>query len=140
MTNFVTTWLTIHTGQQPTQTVINTLLINPKDDNPDATFTFLLPTPPDLTEPEQQGRWREAAWGSRWDCQTNNAVVHDNDILLTLETPWEAPIPFFVALSERFPHITIEADYEEDMQNFSGSFSIQNGQIEHDENSSPEPG
>lgn len=45
-------------------------------------------------------------YGCKWDCTLDVESKADNELILNCETPWNAPIQFFITISNRYPELT----------------------------------
>ena len=122
----------------------------------DYTFTFdgILPTPKDLLDIscptkemdnekaesniEKYGfadwyEWRLSKWGTKWDAYDVyiNKKMRDY-ISLSFDTAWCPPIKYYDALANKYPLLTIEAEYSEPGCDFAGKRTYIDGAVSED--------
>jgi len=72
--------------------------------------------------------WSVDNWGCKWDASEvdmqDHAVDHKQ---YTFSTPWSPPLPILATLSEQYPNLHIELEWEEE-QGFGGTFVFTNGE------------
>jgi hypothetical protein len=72
--------------------------------------------------------WNCEHWGTKWDASDVDIQDYAADHKqITFSTPWSPPIPVLTALSEQYPNIHIELEWEEE-QGFGGTFTFTNGE------------
>lgn len=65
--------------------------------------------------------WQREHWGTKWNCYEVSAY----DGGFRFQTAWSTPSPIWVALAEKFPHITFEIRFaDEDIGHNLGHFSM----------------
>jgi Ferredoxin-like domain in Api92-like protein len=71
--------------------------------------------------------WSVDNWGVKWDASDVDRQDHaDDHKQYTFSTPWSPPISVLVALSEQYPNLHIELEWEEE-QGFGGTFVFTEG-------------
>jgi hypothetical protein len=73
-------------------------------------FRRIVPPPPEATDDVS---WRYDHWGTKW--LPVHPEIKKNDkgkFIVTFESAWSPPKEFIVALSERFPDVTVELSYD----------------------------
>lgn len=69
--------------------------------------------------------WRHKFWGTKWNARD---AQYEGDGRFIFDTAWSAPIPVLVALSRRFPDVTIHVAYaDEDYGYNTGKGTIKAG-------------
>ena len=72
--------------------------------------------------------WNCENWGTKWDASDVNVQDHAADHKqITFSTPWSPPLPVLVTLSEQYPNLHIELEWEEE-QGYGGTFVFTNGE------------
>ena len=72
--------------------------------------------------------WNCDNWGTKWDASEVDIQDHAADHKqITFSTPWSPPIPVLISLSEQYPNLHIELEWEEE-QGFGGTFVFTNGE------------
>lgn len=72
--------------------------------------------------------WNCENWGTKWDASDVNIQDHAADHKqITFSTPWSPPLPVLVTLSEQYPKLHIELEWEEE-QGFGGTFVFTGGE------------
>lgn len=72
--------------------------------------------------------WNCSNWGSHWDASdVVSETYSDTHKQFTFTTPWSAPIPVLVALSEQYSNLHFELEWEEE-QGFGGTYTFDNGE------------
>lgn len=72
--------------------------------------------------------WNCENWGTKWDASDVNIQDHGEDHKqITFSTPWSPPLPVLVTLSEQYPNLHIELEWEEE-QGYGGTFVFTNGE------------
>lgn len=72
--------------------------------------------------------WNCENWGTKWDASDVDIQDHAADHKqITFSTPWSPPIPVLTSLSEQYPNLHIELEWEEE-QGFGGTFVFTNGE------------
>lgn len=76
--------------------------------------------------------WNLAYWGSKWDARDVSIVHHsDTQIIYQFDTPWSPVEGLMLLLSEMFPEVSIEYEYEEE-QGWGGEVVYKEGSIVHE--------
>lgn len=71
--------------------------------------------------------WNCENWGTKWDASNVDIYEHGKSHKqFTFSTPWAPPLPVLVALSEQYPNLHIELDWEEE-QGFGGTYVFTKG-------------
>lgn len=99
-------------------------------------FNKITPMPPDVeasTEERTAGIplwyiWSNQHWGTKWNCYEVEHCHYGFQFL----TAWDTPKPIFIALSEKFPDVTITVDFaDEDTGGHNcGTFVLKQGAVE----------
>lgn len=77
--------------------------------------------------------WNCTNWGTKWDASDVQVDSYsDTHKQFTFSTPWSAPIPVLVTLSEQYPNLHIELEWEEE-QGFGGTYTFTNGEASETE-------
>jgi hypothetical protein len=68
--------------------------------------------------------WQCSNWGTKWNA--NDVFISDN--VISFNTAWSAPVPIFVALSEKFPEVEFFIQFaDEDFGHNVGEVSLLGG-------------
>ena len=97
---------------------------------------------PCSSDNEDWFNWRILNWGTKWSAYDTltTKIWEDEDknilkeIVYLINTAWSPPIPWLQKTSEKYPEIEFEMKYEEPNMDFSGIYTIKNGEIIIDEN------
>lgn len=90
-----------------------------------------------LAKDESWYWWNVRNWGTKWDVavsddnkypETTLEVNPDGSLLYRFETAWSPVEQIVMALSEMYPSLEFDYEYEEE-QGWGGSMTIQNGEI-----------
>jgi hypothetical protein len=88
-------------------------------------FNNIIPMPKD--QEDNWYAWSCENWGTKWNAYDTYRIDDDQ---ITFNTAWSAPIPFFEALSEKFPEYLIEVTYaDEDMGHNCGTLTLEQGEV-----------
>jgi len=71
--------------------------------------------------------WNIQNWGTKWDA--SDATIEnetDKEITFRFDTAWSSPAPVFLKVSEQYPELKFNLEYEEE-QGWGGKVSYQNG-------------
>ena len=121
-----------------------------REDGEKFTFEGVLPMPKelDITSPTREEdkaqaeaniknhghadwyNWRVDNWGTKWDvgeCYISD-IVKDY-VHLDFDTAWSPPLPYYKALSKKYPLLTIEVEYSEPGMDFAGIEKYQGGEL-----------
>jgi hypothetical protein len=74
--------------------------------------------------------WRWDNWGTKWDaydCYVNELLKDYCSI--SFDTAWSPPIPYYLALSKKYPLLKIEIEYSEPGMDFAGRQSYFDGEL-----------
>lgn len=72
--------------------------------------------------------WCLENWGTKWGICSAALVGQDDKFLMyQFETAWSPCIPIIRAMSDKFPTLRFDYEYEDEMGEFQGSFGIQHG-------------
>lgn len=89
--------------------------------------------------------WSVVNWGTKWDTtdvEVDEWELHNIDgdpidalggVTYRFLTAWSPPIPVMQALSEKFPDVHIQLEYDEPGNDFWGFMLFSNGEIVHEE-------
>jgi hypothetical protein len=100
-----------------------------------------------MKEDQDWYHWNCRNWGTKWDVgvvngheypNTIKTVNDDGSILYQFETAWSPVGEVLMKLSEQYPTLEFDYEYEEE-QGWGGEFVFENGEcIEHSEYDAPE--
>ena len=81
--------------------------------------------------------WENANWGCKWGASSPDLQAEEPRFLqYSFDTPWGPPEPFLQKISEDWPALSFELDYEEPGMDFAGTLVCEEGQIvSHEERS-----
>ena len=78
--------------------------------------------------------WRIAVWGAKWDAyDTYTNDLQEDYVGIGFTTAWSPPLPYYKALSEKYPLLTIEAEYSEPGCDFAGREKYEGGELVEEE-------
>ena len=77
--------------------------------------------------------WCAANWGTARNAWLTRLDESDNQLLYHFITAWSPPEPVVLAMSQRYPTLTLDLRYQERGNCFQGIFRARNGQILRDE-------
>lgn len=80
--------------------------------------------------------WNKAYYGTKWSDNISKIDDSQKDsglIYISFETPWSFPKSGFVIISKLFPELWFKANYYEQGMEFCGAFSVQNGEVNNDQ-------
>lgn len=97
---------------------------------------------PCSSDNEDWFNWRILNWGTKWSAyDTLTKKIWDDEdktklkeIVYLINTAWTPPIQWLKNTSEKYPEIEFELKYEEPNMNFSGIYTVKDGEIIVDEN------
>ena len=114
----------------------------PEYDEKEFDFNKIIPMPESLsiTKPAQDkaekktyeenvkmyghGDWYDWAcdkWGTKWNCSSTQIDnEEDNYLNFSFNTAWSPPMPILYALSEKYPLLRFDTEYEEEGVGFAG--------------------
>ena len=78
--------------------------------------------------------WRIEKWGTKWDaydCYQNDLQL--DYVCLGFYTAWSPPLPYYKALSEKYPLLSIDIEYSEPGGDFAGTEKYQGGELLEEE-------
>ena len=65
--------------------------------------------------------WSIDKWGTKWNaCDTYINDIQDNYFDFSFNTAWAPPMPLLKALSEKYPLLRFDTEYEEEGEGFAG--------------------
>ena len=120
-------------------------------------FTEFMPCPPELHEYDAPQRdavlaeqflekygatdwydWQVKNWGTKWDVGWADGaeLVDINTVVLNFDSPWNAPVTAYYALSEL--GFSIDAVYYEPGMAFCGEYTTEDGDISYEIEADPE--
>lgn len=73
--------------------------------------------------------WQCNNWGCKWDASESSFYQQDGYDMVTFQTAWTPPFAFMKTLSETFPKVTFELQFEEESETLFGKAIFQNGII-----------
>ena len=89
-------------------------------------FERVVPIPPAKEYSKNWYNWNIEHWGTKWnayDCKHN-----DNTLIFT--TAYTIPYNILIALSEKYKHIFIDVQYQEEVNtDTNGKFTLHNGKL-----------
>jgi hypothetical protein len=94
----------------------------------------LVPVPKELLEGDGWYNWRLGNWGTKWDLNQDYDDTRiyytegDSEGGLNYQTAWSPNRAFWLAVSERFPSLTIDLRYVEEGMCFMGQEIMKEGQ------------
>lgn len=102
---------------QAESAVINSII----DEKSDVDFGLIVP----LDEKDKNSNPR-TSWGTKWNaCRSTR-----NGDIAFFDTAWTCPLPFYIALSKKFPTELISVTYaDEDIGSNCGTFKLLNGEM-----------
>jgi hypothetical protein len=86
----------------------------------------------DLNNPNHWYAWNISNWGVKWDASDVYFAEESEtpeSLTYTFSTPWGVPVPALVRLSEQYPELEIENEWEEE-QGYGGTLVFSNGEVE----------
>jgi hypothetical protein len=97
-------------------------------------FHSLVPVPSEVLEAgyhEAGYHWQIQHWGCKWSAHTVKIEDKQPDYLFYwFETPWSPPLALFEQVSKHRPNLKFELSYFDEIYNFSGTATAQNGTLE----------
>lgn len=72
--------------------------------------------------------WNNANWNTKWDACDSEVDINPHSITLRFNTAWSPPDPVFAAMSEMFPSLTFDIEWEEE-QGFGAQLVGDGGQV-----------
>ena len=98
-------------------------------------FNMVIPLPHAGDNLDEAGK----VWGAGFtrvgydldDFDRTHVTRTSEKIEVSFWTPWSVPFPIFEALAERYPALTIEAEYSDFLAGFAGEVHYHAGQIKH---------
>ena len=82
-------------------------------------------------EEENWYDWNIKNWGTKWDVYEPYLDIESSIFIATFDTAWSPPMQFFESLTEMFPNLTMEMQYEETGMAFCGIIHYSDGNIDH---------
>jgi len=73
--------------------------------------------------------WSYANWGTKWNACDTTLRQEGEKIFLSFDTASSVPEPIFKEIAKRFPQLTIEGTYTDDMLNFGGDVRCRDGNV-----------
>ena len=96
-------------------------------------FAALLPVPEDVPDP---AKWAWDSWGTRADVwEWIGLERQPESFIASFATAWAAPTTLFQTVSRRYPTLTFHLRYQDEDGGFSGSATINNGEMQLAESS-----
>lgn len=76
-------------------------------------------------------KWRIAKWGTQWETYrvTREDQSSDTHLLYFFDTAWSPPSPAIATLAEKFPALTLEHKFFDELSNFWGSDLYREGKL-----------
>jgi len=75
--------------------------------------------------------WRCDKWGTKWDAchiYLQGETYHDY-VMISFDTAWSPPIPYYEALTKKYPLLSIYVEYSEPGMDFAGIEKYQGGEL-----------
>ena len=75
--------------------------------------------------------WRCEKWGTKWDAVDTyiNSEPYFDYIMISFDTAWSPPIPYYEALSKKYPLLSISVEYAECGMDFAGIEKYEGGEL-----------
>ena len=75
--------------------------------------------------------WRCEKWGTKWDAVDTyiNSEPYLDYIMVSFDTAWSPPIPYYEALSKKYPLLSISVEYGECGMDFAGIAKYEGGEL-----------
>lgn len=123
MPNYCSNDLFIQGDKQSISKLKEELFIT-KNDEIELTFNRIVPMPKGYIESGEWYDWSWENWGTKWDAFETYVVDEGNkeEINVSFTTAWAPPLPFFYALANKYPDVTIECHFIETGCEICGSF------------------
>jgi len=83
--------------------------------------------------------WEQQHWGCKWGASEPELQCEEDSFLsYSFDTPWGPPMEFLKKVSEDWPTLSFEVEYEEPGMGFAGKTEFENGEITLEEEWEPE--
>jgi len=83
--------------------------------------------------------WEANHWGCKWGASEPELQCEEDSFLsYSFDTPWGPPMEFLKKVSEDWPTLSFEVEYEEPGMGFAGKTEFENGEITLEEEWEPE--
>ena len=77
--------------------------------------------------------WEGAHWGCKWGaCESELVHKEDNFLQYEFDTPWGPPVQFFEKITEDWPTLSFELNYEEPGMGFKGEIHWDDGVLTYE--------
>jgi len=82
--------------------------------------------------------WENEHWGCKWGASEPELHQEEDSFLqYSFETPWGPPMDFLKKVSEDWPTLSFEVEYEECGMGFAGKTEFENGEVTSEEEWEP---
>lgn len=73
--------------------------------------------------------WSWKNWGTKWNRHLVGMQRKDETLMIDIDTAWGTPDGILSALSKQYPNVTLHVEYDIELGNGSGTFTIKDGEV-----------
>ena len=76
--------------------------------------------------------WHVQNWGTKWDVEATLQSKSGDMLEYWFDSAWAPPVQWLVSVSEQYPKLKFELEYDEPGMCFSGTATAENGELDDD--------